>query len=244
MQSQVTRMSEPEDTNSQEVQQLADKIMRYETQEKGLIDTLFGFEARDGLPSKIYKGISVGSAIAAGVAALSISPALGLGLMTVGALAVRGVLKSVFSDMHDSYKSSMAKFGHLMGVGVVSSVVSAAIGFLAGPEIGVAGSLVQAGGAMVANVAGSMALGKMFGDPALRDMNEKARALAEQQIEAREQGISGPATPQPSRHATISEEEAQALESRLKQGRDPNHSFAQAIQQREASPAQHTQRPV
>lgn len=109
-------------TDREKASELAQQIVRYETQEKGFFGKLFGFEARDGGWSKAAKALATSSLGyqfgALGLAAMTILGAGlpvaivgGIGSAILGGIVGRSVEKKIISDMHDGKETSFENSG-------------------------------------------------------------------------------------------------------------------------------------
>lgn len=196
----------PQDTSKQElnedVKKLAERIVSYETREKGAMGNLFAFEARDGFWSKLMKTlgpvvfainsaaltfIAVSSVVAGpvGLAAAGVAAAA-TGLLS-GAIA-RAVNHSIFSDLHDSHKGNLGKFGHYLGIGLVGSVVAGLINAFAPGIDTLTGTAVALASGMavvpLVNVMTSKGIASGLGDQQLRNESAAARGIAQQAIQS------------------------------------------------------------
>lgn len=184
--------SEPNDN----VKKLAERIVQYETHDKGFMGKLFAFEARDGFWSKLTKTLAPiasasGSAILAttmlGVGPIGIAVAAGAGLVSAG--ITRAVEKRIFSDLHDSHQGNLGKFGHWFASGLPTMALGMGVNFF-GSGLGEA---AQAATSLVAsstvypllNVVTSGAIASSgFGDQKLRQESVEAKQLAQKSIES------------------------------------------------------------
>lgn len=183
---------------SENVKKLAEQIVNYETHEKGVMGSLFAFEARDGFLSKLVKTLgSTASTLAGGLATFAAVSGLvtgGAGLAVAGVAAVavglisgaihRAAYKSIFSDLHDSHKGNLGKFGHYLGTGLVIGLARSAINVLA-PGLGTLAEVAISSAVFpLVGVIASKGIASGFGDQQLLKESEVAKQIAQQAIQS------------------------------------------------------------
>ncbi|MES2983699.1 MAG: hypothetical protein V4735_00750 [Pseudomonadota bacterium] len=187
---------------SEDTKKLAEKIVSYETREKGAMGNLFAFEARDGFWSKLAKTLGpLASTLVGGLATFTavsslVAGPVGLVVAGVAAAAIglvsgginRAVNESIFSDLHDSHKGNLGKFGHYLGIGLVGGVVGGVTNaFL--PGLGTVASSAAALLSMnvvnpLVEVLTNKAIVSGFGDQQLRRESAEAKEIAQQAIQS------------------------------------------------------------
>ena len=210
---------------------LAERIVRYETREKGAMGNLFGFEARDGFWCKLAKTLgplssSVGSFM---VVSTFFAGPVGVAAAAVTGLIAGGITRAVntrvISDLHDSYQGNLAKFGHWIGTGMLAGV--------AGTVLNVVLPVLSVVAAPVVQVIASKGVASGFGDPQLRAESADARNIARQAIQS---GLSVDQLLAKSTSITISHGDL-ASES-PEHSMEKNRNFTQMIeQQRSEAPS-------
>lgn len=193
-------MSKPEP--NEDVKKLAERMVSFEKHEKGAIGKLFAFEARDGFWSKLVKTLGpVASALVGGSMAFTAASALvsgPAGLAVAGAVAVAGGLasgainravnESIFSDLHDSHKDGLGKFGHYLGIGLAGVVANIAVNAVLPGLSTVAASVASIASMGVINplveVFASKGIASGLGDQQLRKESAEAREIARQAIQS------------------------------------------------------------
>jgi len=110
---------------SEDVKALAEKIVEFETKDKGLFDKIFNFEARDGFWSKLAKVASITLSAFSTASTVTYLVAGPVGLVAAAAAAVvsaviyRATTAKIISDMHDSQEGALGKFGHYAASNIV-----------------------------------------------------------------------------------------------------------------------------
>ncbi|NBO18310.1 MAG: hypothetical protein EBV03_03620 [Proteobacteria bacterium] len=187
---------------SEDVKRLAEKISNYETREKGVMGKLFAFESRDGFWSKLAKTLGpIASAVTGGLATFAavsgvMTGPVGLAVAGVAAAAVgllsgavnRAANKEIFSDLHDSHKGNLGKFGHYLAVGLAAKVANDLVN-AALPGLGpVASNAVAAVSINVVNplvrIFTSKAISAGLGDQKLRKESAEAKEIAQRAMQS------------------------------------------------------------
>lgn len=188
---------------NQDVKNIAERIVSYETREKGAVGRLFAFEARDGFWSKLAKTLGLASATVGsgyiaflGVSSLVAGPvglfAAGIAAAAAGLVSgaiTRAVNQSVFSDLHSSHKNSLGKFGHYIGIGLVSGAVGSIFANALLPGLGIAAASAASLAYTVIvtpliETLTSRGIASGFGDQQLRMESEQAKVIAAQAIQS------------------------------------------------------------
>lgn len=234
---------------NEDVKKLAEKIVSYETREKGAMGNLFAFEARDGFWSKLAKTLGpVASTLGGGLVTFTavsslVAGPVGLVVAGVAAAAIglisgginRAVNESIFSDLHDSHKGNLGKFGHYLGIGLVGAVVNTATNFFL-PGLGtVAGSAAALVSMNVINplveVFTSKGIASGLGDQQLIKESAEARQIAQQAIQ------SGQSVEQVlNQGKSVKQAPDYAVSESPEQTQDRSRNFTQMIEQQRANP--------